>query len=58
MLTGFSITILACVASGLLTFNRRSVGWSSLLYLLLVPALVVNGMVYRRRIRQAADAPE
>ena len=57
MLTGFSITILACVASGLLTFNRWSVGWSSLLYLLLVPALVINGMVFRRRIRQAAHAP-
>lgn len=52
MLTGFGLTMGACALSILLTFSPRTLGWAALLYLLLVPALVVNAALYRRRIRR------
>ena len=55
-LTGFSMTIGVCILSAALTFNQRTLRGSALLYLLLIPALVTNGTVYRRRIRRVADA--
>ena len=55
MLTGFSLTMGACALSAVLTFIHRTVSWSGPLYLLLVPALMINGIVYRRRIRRVAN---
>ena len=53
MLTGFGITMCVCVGSALLTFSPRFLGWSGALYLLLIPTLTLNGVIYRRRIRRA-----
>ncbi len=55
MLTGFSLTIGACALSAVLTFDHRTLGWSGLIYLLLIPALVTNASLYRRRIRRVAN---
>ena len=52
VLTGFGLTMGACGLSILLTLGPRTLGWSGPLYLLLIPALVTNAALYRRRIRQ------
>ncbi len=52
MLSGFGLTMSACAGSALLTLSPRTLGWSGLIYLCLIPALSLNAMIYRRRIRR------
>ena len=52
MLAGSGLTMSACALSILLTLSPRTLGWAGLVYLLLIPALVVNATVWRRRIRR------
>ena len=53
MITGFSLTICVCLLSALLTFHPRTMAASGLLYLLLIPMLIINASVFRRRIRRS-----